>query len=270
MTRLLKKMPTPQGIGAGQTASVTLPLGLTYERLNIVANVNDGSNDVAVPIGDWGTYFGEMRLLVDGDAKIQIAAGDLASLNLYYGQSMVAGVLPLFLSRPWMRTIDGEDQTAYGTAGNIASFSLELDIKSGVTVNSIEVYAVQSAGRPFGPHLRIQRYVHTQGVAGDAEIADIVRGPYAMLALHATTAGISDVEVHVDQRKMHESTRLLRAAHLDVIGRVPQATFTHLDFVTENRLSEALPMAVQDFRIKATFTQTGNISVYAESIQGRS
>lgn len=269
MTRPLRRMPTPQGVGAGQTASVNLPLGLTYERLYIAANVNDGANDVDVPVADWGTYFGEIRLLVDGDAKIVIDAADLASLNLFYGQTMKAGTLPLFLSRPWMRTIDGENATAYGTAGGMATFSLEMEVNSGVTVNTLEVYAVQSPGTPFGPHLRIQKFVHTQGVAGEAEISDIPRGAYAMLAMHVNTGNISDVEVHVDQRKVHESDLALRAAHYDVIGRVPQTGFTHLDFLTENRIAEALPMAVQDFRIKPTFTGTGNFTMYAESLQGR-
>lgn len=269
MTRPLRRMPTPQGIGAGQTASVNLPLGLTYERLYIAANVNDGTNDVDVPVADWGTYFGEVRLNVDGDAKIVIDAGDLASLNKYYGQAMKAGTLPLFLSRPWMRTIDGENATSYGTAGGMATFSLDMDIKAGVTVNSLEVYAVQSPGAPFGAHLRIQKFVHNQGVAGEAEISDIPRGAYAMLALHVNTANVSDVEVHVDQRKVHESDAELRAAHYDVIERAPQSGFTHLDFLTENRIAEALPMAVQDFRIKPTFTGTGNFTIYAESLQGR-
>jgi hypothetical protein len=182
---------------------------------------------------------------------------------------MKAGTLPLFLSRPWMRTIDGENATSYGTAGGMATFSLDMDIKSGVTVNSLEVYAVQSPGTPFAAHLRIQKFVHNQGVAGEAEISDIPRGAYAMLAMHINTANVSDVEVHVDQRKVHESDAELRAAHYDVIGRVPQSGFTHLDFLTENRIAEALPMAVQDFRIKPTFTGTGNFTMYAESLQGR-
>lgn len=266
MTRTLKKMPTPLGIGPGQTASVSLPLGLTYERFYISMNVDSTPRDV--PVSAWGDYIDEIRLMVDGESKIQITAADLVKLNQFYGQEMVAGELPLFLSRPWMRTINGEDQTAYGTAGGMAAFTLEMDLKSGITINSLTVSAYQSQGRPFGPHLRIQRYIHNQGVSGEAEIADIVRGPYAMLGLHVATAAISTVEVHADNRKVHESTKTLRAAHYKVIKRVPQSGFTHIDFTTENRLAEAMPMALQDFRLKLDFTATGNHSIYAESVQG--
>ncbi len=260
-------MPTPLGIGAGQTASVNLPLGLTYERLYIRLNIQDGTA-VDVAAADWGTYIDEIRLMVDGDSKIQITAADLVKLNQFHGQSMKDGALPLFLSRPWMRTISGEDQTGYGTNGGMASFTLEMDLKAGITVNSLNVYAVQSQGRPFGPHLRIQRYVHNQGVTGEAEIADIVRGPYAMLGLHLNTAAIKGVEIHADNRKVHESDKAIRAAHYEVVGRAPQAGFTHVDFTAENRLSEAMPMSLQDFRMKLEFTATGNFSIYAESVQG--
>lgn len=267
MAKPVKKMPTPLGIGAGQTASVQLPLGLTYERLYIAMNVDsDPARDV--PVSDWGSYIEEIRLLVDGDVKVQITAADLVSLNRYYGQAMKSGVLPLFLARPWMQTIAGQQQTAYGTQGGITSFSLEMDLAEGITINSLNVYAMQSPGRPFGPHLRIQRYVHNQGVVGEAEISDITKGAYSMCALHVTTASIGEVEILWDNRKILEMSPAIRAAHYDVIDRVPQADFTHVDFLSENVLAEALPMAVSDFRLKADFTATGNFSIYAESVRG--
>lgn len=267
MTRTVKRMPTPLGIGAGQTASVNLPLGLTYERLYIRLNIQDGTA-VDVAAADWGNYIDEIRLMVDGDSKIQITAADLVKLNQFYGETIKDGSLPLFLSRPWMRTISGEDQTGYGTAGGVATFTLEMDLKAGINVNFLKVYAVQSAGKPFGPHLRIQRFVHTQGVTGEAEIADIPRGQYAMLGLHVNTAAITDVEIHADNRKVLDFDKAIRAAHYEVAGRVPQTGFTHVDFCAENRLAEAMPMALQDFRMKLDFTGTGNFSIYAESVQG--
>lgn len=269
MTRSIKRMPTPAGIGIGQTASVNLPLGLTYNTFFIRMKGAIGGGAVAdVAEADWGTFIDEIRLLVDGDSTYQISAADLVKLNRFYGQVLVNGTLPIHLSRPWMRTIGGEDQTSYGTAGGLASFSLEMDLKTGITVNDLDVYAVQSPGRPFGTHLRLQRFVHNQGITGDAEISDIPRGPYAMAALHFNTADIEDVEVHVDNRKVIDTDLAIRAAQAAVIGRSPQAGMTHVDFLTENRLVEAMPMAVSDFRVKANFTATGNFNIYAESIRG--
>ena len=265
MTSPIKKMPTPLGVGAGQTASVQLPLGLTYERLYMEFTV-DG-NPRKLPIAEMGDYIDEVRLMVDGDTKIQIKASDLVKLNKFYGQNGKPGVLDLFLAQPWMQTIDGQKQTAYGTRGGLSSFALEMDLKSGKTFAKVDVYALQSPGTAFGPHLRIQRYVHNQGVTGEAEISDIMRGNYSMAALHVNTDEIEDVEIMWDNRKILETSKSIRAAHYDVTKRNPQAGFTHIDFLSENILAEALPMAVSDFRLNPTFTATGNFSIYAVSIQ---
>ena len=50
-------------------------IGLTYERFYIRMNVDGTPRDV--PVSDWGDYIDEIRLLVDGDAKITITADDL-------------------------------------------------------------------------------------------------------------------------------------------------------------------------------------------------
>jgi hypothetical protein len=275
MTRRVIEMPTPAGIGAGQTASVSLPLGLTYHSLFIRMNVQAGGVATNVAAADWGTYLENIRVQVNGDTKINIKAVDLAKLVQFYGVTLVAGVLPLYFSRPWMRTIGGEEQTSYKTNGGIASLTIEMEIKAGVTVNSLTVYAdqgpgIDNEGRPmsWGPHLEINKFVHTQGVTGDAEISDIPRSNYSMLAMHFNTDEISDIEVTVDNRKVIETDLAIRNMLASTIGRVPQTGMTHIDILKENRLIEALPMAVQDFRLKPTFTATGNFTIYAESIKG--
>ncbi|WGT50155.1 major capsid protein P2 [Thioclava nitratireducens] len=265
MTRLVKKMPTPLGIGAGQTASVNMPLGLTYERLYIRCNADIAATPTDLTAADWASVIGEIRVMVNGDARITIDAADLVKLNSFYGEAPKAGVLPIFFSRPWMRTIGGEDASGYGTVG-MATFTLEMDIKDGATVNSLTVTAVQSPATPWGPHLRIQKFNRNQGVTGSAEIADIPRGAYAMLAMHVATDQIGDVEVQTDQRNVITMDKAVRATHYDLAGRVPQAGFTHIDFTPENRLSEALSMSLQDFRLKLDFQATGNFAIYAESL----
>lgn len=263
--RRIEKMPTPQGIGPDQTATLNLPLGPTYHRLNIRLQTGAG---VDIAPNQWGTYVGEIRLMVNGDTRIEIDAGDLVKLNQFHGQSLTAGVLPLFLSQPWARTMAGEDNTAYGTASGMASFTLEIDLK-GAAVKNLAVYAVQSEPRPFAGHLRIQRFSKQMGLQGIKEISDLPRGAYNMLGLHCTSADIDTVEVLTNNIKVHESDKALRKAHYQVIKREPQSGFTHIDFMSENRLSEILPMALNDFRVKLGFTADNvNFKVYAVSLQG--
>lgn len=268
MTRPLKLMPTPSTTAAGATASVNCPLGLTFNKFLIFANVDGAPRDL--PMADWGTYFDDVRIMVDGDAEITYDVADLVAINQSKGRTaeMVDGVLPLHLSQPNMRTIQGEDQTGFGTLTGIESLTIELDIKTGVTINELKVYAKQSEGRPFGPHLKVQRYRKGVGVTGEVEISDINKGPYAMLGFHIDTDQINSAEVHADQRKIIEFNRAINDADLAAGGRVPQTGYTHIDFVPENRLVEALPMNLADFRLLLDFAATGNFSIYAESLQG--
>ena len=267
MTRPLKKMPTPLGVAAGAIASVALPIGLTYHRLYIVMEADLGAGPVPLPADEWENHVEEIRVMVNGDAQIIIDAKDLVALNAYHGMPDQEGTLALYLSQPWMRTANGEDQTAYGTVG-LASFTLEIDLKEGISSPKLEVYAVQSPGTAYGMHLRVQKYTVPQGLEGERQIADIMRGNYGMLALHVNSDKVGDIEVHADQRKVLESTKVVRAAHLTHSGRVAQAGYTHIDLVSENRLIEAMPMALADFRLTVDFEEAGNFVIYAVSVQG--
>jgi hypothetical protein len=151
----------------------------------------------------------------------------------------------------------------------MASFTLEMDLKTGIVVNELKVYAKQSAPKAFGSHLRIQRFSDQMALQGTKEVSDLPRGAYNMMALHLTTAAIDDVEVLADNRKIFDTDRVVRRAEQTILGRSPQAGFTHIDFMTENRLSEALPMALNDFRLKLDVTTAGQTwKLYAVSIQG--
>lgn len=266
MARVVRKLPTPQGIGGGQTATVNCPLGLTYERIYIHLEVDVGGTNTLVTHANWGSYLGELRLMVDGDAKFTMDAGDIAAMNKFYGQTLKPGVLPIFLARPWMLTPMGQDQTAYGTGGGISNFTIEIDIKSGVTVNKLELSAQQAAGRPWGPHLAIRKYVINHGVVGKLEISDIRKAGYSVFAMHIASDDIDDVDVVMNTREFLKMSPEIRAAHHETYKRVPQTGFTHIDFATD-RIGEALPMNVQDFRLGLDFTATGNSALYAEAIE---
>ncbi len=264
MTKPVKRMPTPLGVAPGATASVNLPIGLTYDRLIIRAN---SAVDTPMAVANWAANLGEIRLLVNGDSRLTVDAADMLKLNAFYGQVDVAGALNIFLARPWMRTIGGEDTTAYGTVG-LDTFALEFDIKDAATIRDVEVYAIQSSAKAFGAHRRIQKFTRNQGVTGEAQIADIPRGAYAMFSLHVGTDQIGDAEVVADQKKVIETDKVIRSAMAATAGRTEQAGMTHIDLVSENRVGEAMPMNVSDFRLVLDFEATGNFPIYAESLQG--
>lgn len=270
MGRRIEKMPNPGSIQAGQTSTVTLPLGPTYHRLNIrMMAAATGNAAVNVAAADWGSYIGEIRLLVNGDERIKIDAADLVKLNQFNGQTLVDGVLPLFLSMPWARTIGGEDELAYGTAAGVASFTLELDLKAGNDFGLFEVYAVQDTPRAFGAHLVIQSFGDNFTLTGKHSVSHIWRGVYNMLGIHITSDQIDDIEVYADNVRIYDTDKVIRDATSAVIDRNPQLGMSHIDFLSENRLSGWQPMALQDFRVEMDFTAAPNsYKIYTVSAQG--
>lgn len=270
MTRRLEIMPTPQGVGPNQTATVNLPIGPTYNTILINAEV------VATGLGfPAGTYinpsiFKDLRLVVNGTNRIEIAVTDLVKLNDYYGVPTQPGVLALHLSQPWTRTILGEENTAYGTATGVSSLTLEIDLGPSFTsAYKLSVSAVQSEPKPYGSHLSIQRFSEDMSLVGTKEIANIPIGAYSMMAMHLTTAAVNEVEVLANNTQIHRSKKVLRDGYLRMKDRFPQNDMTHIDFMLENRLGESLPMALQSFRTKLDVTeQDQTFKIYAVSIQG--
>lgn len=270
-------LPTPQGIGAGQTATLNLPLGPTYDRIDIEMKTGGGAGtDVAV--ADWGTNIDDIRLKVDGRTQIEISAADLVKHNQFYKLDLVDGVLSLHLNAPWARTIGGEDLGGYGTAGGMSSFTLEIDLKSGITINTLLCRYVQGDTKQFGPHTTIRRLAKSFAAVGLDEIADIPRGAYNLLALHITSGDIGHVEVEAEGQTHHDTLSKSRLNQYAITGRAKQTGMTHIDFVTKNRIAfvdngqiraEAFPMAVQDFRLKLDFeVAPGTYEIYQYAISG--
>ena len=282
--RRIERLPTPQGIGPGQTATLNLPLGTTYNRFDIRCNAQIGGAAKDLAAADWGTVIGDIRLLVDGNTKIEATADYLVKRAQFYGQTLEPGVLPIFLAQPWARTVLGEDISAYGTNGGMASFTMEIDIKDAQTVNSLRVFADQSPGRPFGKHLVIRRFAKSFAASGIDEVADIPRGAHNLLGLDITDADVADIEVFAggsdgQSNRVHVSDAPIRQQDHLIAGRVKQAGMTHIDFIPKDRIAvamgdgsiqaEALPMALSDFRVKLTFTSApGTYAIYETTLMG--
>lgn len=271
-------LPTPQGIGAGQKATLNLPLGPTYDRIDIEMKTGTGEG-TDVPVDKWGDYIDDIQLVVNGKTQIEISAADLIKLNKFYRLTPVAGVLSLHLNAPWARTIGGEDLGGYGTAQGMASFTLEIELKSGITINQLRCRYVQGETKAYGPHSVIRRLAKSFASVGLDEVADIPRSAYNMLGLHITSDKIGHIEVEAEGAIHHDTEAKSRKNQYAITGRTKQAGMTHVDFVPQNRIAfvngqgaiqaEAFPMALQDFRLKLDFEDApGTYEIYTYAIEG--
>ena len=281
----IERLPAFQGIGAGNTATLNIPLGPTVHRFDIRCNADISGTAKNLAPDDWASVIGDIRINVDGNTKIETTAEYLVKRAQFYGVDLRAGVLPIFLGMPWAQTAMGQDLTAYGTAQGMATFTMEVDIKDGAAINLLKCYAQQSEPRPFGKHLVIRRFAKSFAATGISEISDLPRGNHNLVALDITSTSIGEVEVLADNNRVHVSDKEIREQQYYISNRLKQSGITHLDFIPKSRIAlvkqdgtgrtvvdaEAFPMALQDWRLKLDFTSTptGNtFEIYETTIQG--
>jgi len=269
MSRRIERLPTPQGVSAGQTATLNIPLGATFHRIDLrlkASAANGTPTDVTE--ANWKNYIGDIRLMVNGNTQIEVTAEYLIQRAKFHGYTLEDGVLPIFLSSPWARTQGGEDQTSYGTIG-MQSFTLEVEFKTGKKIGDFKVYAEQSAPENYGPHLCIQRLAKSFAVTGIDEIADLPNGPFNMLNLDVMDANIDEIEIFADNNRVHVSDKAIRQNGHKIAKRSKQSGMTHLDFIQQDRIEGSMPMHWQDFRLKLDFTTAPDAyNIYITTIKG--
>lgn len=262
-------LPNPTGVTAGQVATIELPLGPTYDAIHIHLTASIGADPVVnVAVDNWGDYIGDMRLIVNGVNTLHIAAADWVALMKYHRQEMVAGVLPLMLKTFWARTMEGEDQTSYGTQG-IDTFTLEIDLKEGINIGKLRTYADWSAPKPFGSHLNIQRHPNSTVQAGEKELTGFNRGNFVSLGFFMTTAQTDRIIVKANGNDVYDTIPLIRQSRGRLDKKTQQAGYTMVGFMDYNRFSNTLPMLLSEFRINVDFTAANiNFATYHIAMKG--
>lgn len=265
---ITQRMPDFSGVAAGAVATAQLPVGLTYRSLAIRYQ-RGGVNATKAQIQ---SDILAVVLRIDGEEKIRLTGSELLAIFEYNKNVFQAGVVPLVFARNDLRTANGEDATAYGTA-DVSSMQVEVEIAGAATSPSLKLFAEQSAPAPLGQHLTIRPYSRTASATGEIEEANLPKGtadkPRALSAIHITTANIDRFELTINNNKaMDEDVET--ATFLDGLkgrDKVWQSGFTHINPLRTNRLADAIPVNVQDLRLKTNHTSTGSYKYLVENVE---
>lgn len=267
--RRTKKMPSFNAVAAGGTAINNLPIGLSYHRL--IIRYKRGATPADATSAQFTADINEIRLVLDGTVIWRLTGGELVALNAYYGKAHRDGVFPMFFSRPWTRTAEGEDSLMLGTA-DVQTLTLEIDINSAAVNPTLDLYAVQGDPAPLGTFVTVRPHSKNASATGEIEIQDVPnRGPYAGFALHFTTANISQVVMEANQRIVFEADTAIAQRLSDdaVPPRVWQTGYWHVDFLHTNRHLDGLPLDLQAISLRPTMTATGTFKVLVERAENR-
>ena len=263
MSRPYLKLPSLNGVAAGQTATLKLPMGFRYHLLNITYS------------GVTVAQMNEIRVLANGKVIQRFSGTERDVLNQFDGRPAAAGILVLPFDRYGMKNRDAEEETALNTgvadARGIAinSLHIEIDIDAAAAAPVIKVKAEQSAAVAGGPGLIPFIYKMNRSVdVGEFSISDIPYGrleTQAMEKMMLTTTDITSIRLERDTYPVIERT----IAENDLIHtegvRVPQAGYEFVDFTERGYGVNLLGLVgLNDFALRMDVTAAGNIPMLVQ------
>lgn len=262
MARTFPKLQSFSNVVAGNTATLELPIGRTYDKVHV--------NYSGVTLAQMKN----VRFEVNGKAILEFADGQaLQDYNKYYGRNSVAGVLDFHFKRDEMKTLQEARAFGLGTQSvegsqPIANVTLRIEIDAAATAPKLAAFAIQSNPMPMGFITKVKN-TYVQLNAGVTEIDNLVRTA-RIAAIHIkSNAAITGVEVELDSMKIYELPKTLAEKVQVDHGREPQNSFVSQDFILEGDMLQALAMqGVQDFRLRVFSDDAAPATIIVEYFDG--
>lgn len=261
------------GVGAGQTATLDLPVGdLVFHGIDVVYTTATagGANQVNME-----AELTAARLKVNGKVQRRFTAEELFDINGFNGIAFATGAFPIFLSEPWRRAPQGEDALGWGTQ-DVDTMQLEIDIAAGATAPTLEArLEVERVRRPMGPIVKWRRFNVPVSAVGLVNVTSLPKED-AYYRLHAHSAVIDDVEVNVDQVEKFKATAARNTNLLTRYGLSPVAGWFHIAFDRTQRVADALsmrkgdpPRRIDDFRVDFNMSAATGFDLITEVLGPR-
>ena len=259
-------LPSASSVGIGQTASFDLATNRRYFFIGLVYKTNAAQATIEADIT-------EIRLLINGKVQRRFSAADLNKINAMNGQAFVAGLIPIHLSEPWRRTLEGEEGLAWGMA-DVASFKIEVDISGAAVAPTLSGIAeVDNVQIPLGLIVKWRKQTFTATGAQVVTITTLTKND-AYSRLHCFSALVTNALVTLDQLERYNATLALNAALLARQKLVQQANTYSIVFDDDQQVTSAIAMKdlrtgaqlISEFRIDLTFSGAGSCVVLSEAV----
>lgn len=272
-------IPDPTNVGNSQRFIIQLPVGPTYDRVNLELG---GTFSPAM--------ISNLTFKVNGKAVRTYKTGQvLDDINAQYGRGTYDGTnrqLALHFYRPEMEEVEDANVFALGSDNSKLAFdpmgrptngivvrtlTIEGDV-AGATTPTLRAWArVASETKPL---LFVEKVLHFpyNAPAGEGDYPNIPRSPLSLLTALFLSSAADDItavrltaNVNGSQEEPYKLTNLRCDEELLGDGRALVAGYFFVDLIPTGQFGEGLPLGVlQDFRIKPTKTAAANIDIHAE------
>ena len=260
-----RRMPSFESVAAGNTATLRLPIGLTYHQLLITYS------------GVTLEQMDEIRVIANGQPIQRYTKGtQIDDMNKFEGRAGSAGILVIDFERYGLLTQLQREGTVIGTGmlddpQRITTLTLEIDINSAAAAPKLAVKARQSEPSNLNLIKLVRNFSYNAPAVGEYEIADIPKGDL-INKIRFESSAISAVRVERNNFVIFERTK----AENDLIQsdgeRKPTSSAFVIDPTELGEGKEGIATRtvdgtnVNDLRFILTMTDSGNVPVVLESI----
>lgn len=269
MSLIEQRVPSPEGVGAGQTATFKCQIGRQYLELQL--------NYTGVTLAQ----IKEIRVMANGKAIHTYSGVERDAMNQYMGMAAANGILRIPFNRSRLKTMAAEVETGIttGVAGAdgriITAFNVEVDIDDAASAPALSMNATQanpSAGGP-GTIMHIKRFRRNLSGAGEFEISDIPFGGPTTIALNrafifeGSGQEITKVKIERELRSIWERDKALNERLQSDNKLVPQSGLVVIDKTERGYGGDPIDLAgYNDFRYLLTSDGSQNITMLLETM----
>lgn len=279
-------LPNFQNVAAGSTATLQVPVGVTYHK--IVLTYRDNNTDELKTIEQVNTDLEKVRLKVNGEVKRDLTAESMASIYEQKGSKYAqrAGKVPFYFSEPWRENIAEILTPALGTydlRANQGTVSIEVKIHKDAVAPKLEAHAIITNDNRLME--RFTQYVEWElpvTAAGKVSKQDFPRIG-ELVAYHVFADKMTHLGIKVESADVLDNDIAVDVIEEENLanGGVSIAGLTSYHFDRENRLGNNLKLEyydlgtkqkfplVSDFRVDHTFSGAETARIVLERLDTR-
>ena len=254
--RLLQLLPF-MNVAANTTATLSLPLGDTYERLLLELGGTTFTKAMLTGI----------RVRVNAKVVHECTGAQLDLINSYCGLAADAKFLALDFSEIFARDQVGQSIGALGTASGVQNVTIEIDIGA-ATAPTLKAHALVSGAKAIDVLNKMLRYPFNIGATGKTPIT-LPYGQNGSLIkrVYIFSANMTALEVKKNGITIHDTTKLVNEFWQKENRKTPQAGLWVFDPIVDNNMGDVLNTAdAQTFEFNVTLSAPEAITVLVEYI----
>lgn len=283
MTKITTKLPQPEGVVAGGTATFRIPVGRRIHSLYLNYAYNATTQNVA--------DFTEIRLYINGTVFQRFTGAERDALNQFDGLEASTGVLEIPFDRKKLKTAAGEEESSLNTGVSdtqgrkITTMYMEIDIDGGATIaaSDLSLYAKESdpiltnadgsgAGPGVIPFIRREQRT-AAGASSDFQISDFVnpgvnapdKRALNRVTFIPSTGTIANLEIDRNNYNIFDRTDELNRSTQTNGVRAPQSGYYMIDTTENGNGGELIDLfGITDYRYKLDVSSAMTITTLSE------